>query len=134
VVGLGEGDRAVGDEDHQVGLGHGELHLVAHADHDGVLGVVLEAAGVDEDVGPPAHLGVGVVPVAGDAGLVLHDGQVLAREAVEEGALAHVGATHDGHQRARLPRATRTSAGGSVARSSRLTRRSPSAFARTRGA
>jgi hypothetical protein len=60
----------------------------------GLLG--LEAAGVDDDELAPAELGVAVVAVARQAGEVGDDGVAALRDAVEERALADVGAADQG--------------------------------------
>ena len=68
-------DDRVDDEDDDVGLGDREAGLVLDARLDGVVGVELEAAGVDEDEPPAVPLGVAVEAVAGRAGAVLDDGR-----------------------------------------------------------
>ena len=56
------------------------------------------AAGVDEQERDAEPLGLGLLAVAGDAGLVLDDGHLLADDAVEQRALADVGAADDRRQ------------------------------------
>ena len=77
-------------------------HLLADALAHRVVAVGIEAAGVDEHVRPAERPHVGVVPVARDARLVVDDGQRLADEPVEKGALADVRSADDGDDRARV--------------------------------
>ena len=60
--------------------------------------------GVDELDRPLVGLDQGVDGVAGRAGQVVHDGPLLAREAVEQGRLADVRAPDDGDGRGRRVR------------------------------
>jgi len=53
-----------------------------------------DAAGVEERVAPLLDLGRD--DVAGDARLVMHDGNALPRQPVEQAAFAHIGASDDG--------------------------------------
>ena len=55
-----------------------------------------DAAGVHEREGAPAPLGLGADAVARDAGLVVHDGDAPADDAVEQGGLADIGPADDG--------------------------------------
>jgi hypothetical protein len=89
-------DLGVDDEQHQVRLGDRLPHLLADLDvHRDVL-VVGEAARVDQPERAAVPLDAPEVAVARGAGLLAHDGRVLADQPVEEGGLAHVGAAHDG--------------------------------------
>ena len=65
----------VDDEHDDVGLGDGEPGLLLDRGLDRVVGVELEAAGVDDDEAPAVPLGVAVEAVAGRAGAVLDDGR-----------------------------------------------------------
>ena len=121
LVGGRQAGRRVDDEDDDVGLLDGQAGLVLDALLDGVAGVDLQAAGVDDDVAAVVPLGHAVEPVAGRAGAVLDDGPTLADDAVEERGLAHVGAAHDGHDgqagERRVPvQAARAAARGAAAR------------------
>ena len=57
-----------------------------------------EPAGIDDAEAVAAPFGFAVEPVAGGAGQILDDGAPAAHEAVEEGGLAHVGATNEGDE------------------------------------
>ena len=64
---------------HDVGLGDRELDLLADLRPPiGIVGLAFEPAGVDEHVRSAERPHVGVVPVARDARLVVHDGEGLA--------------------------------------------------------
>ena len=90
----------VDDEHDDGGVAEGGLRLHADAGVDPVADALVvdvhDAAGVDEREAliPPEHLAH--EPVAGDAGLRVHDGDALARDAVEHGRFADVRPAHDG--------------------------------------
>jgi hypothetical protein len=50
----------------------------------GVVGGGVEPAGVDEGDSMAVKQGVGVVPIARDTGLVVNDGQSLARKSIKQ--------------------------------------------------
>ena len=54
------------------------------------------AAGVDQQEGAALPLGLDLLAVAGDAGLLLDDGLAAADDAVQQRRLADVGAADDG--------------------------------------
>ena len=89
----------VGEEQHHVGLGEGDVGLDADLLGQGIALVEDDAAGVDHLVALAVPLGGGVETVAGDAGLVLDHREALLDDAVEEGALADVRSTDDHHRR-----------------------------------
>ena len=99
LVGRRQPDDRVHDEDDDVGLGDGEAGLLLDRGLDQVVGVELEAAGVDEDEATAVPLGVAVEPVAGRVGAVLDDGRAAADDPVEERALADVRPADDGDDR-----------------------------------
>ena len=76
----------------------GDLRLLAHEEQYLAVGRGLYAAGIHYIKFPPVPLALGVEPVARDARRVLHDGEALARQAVEEQGLAHVGPPHYGYK------------------------------------
>ncbi len=57
-----------------------------------------DAAGVNEREGAAAPFGLGADAVAGDAGLIVDDGDAPADDAVEQGGLADIRAADDGDQ------------------------------------
>ena len=57
----------------------------------------LNAAGIYNIKGAVSPLALGVQPIPGDAGGVLHNGQALAAQLIEQHGLAHVGAAHNGN-------------------------------------
>ncbi len=89
----------VRDEDDDFGAVDGQLGLTAHLGQDDVIGMGLDAAGVHQQHGVAQPLTVPVDAVPGDAGRVVHDGEALTDEFVEQGGLAHVRPAHNGHDR-----------------------------------
>jgi len=94
-VGRRHAGRRIDDEDDGVGLRDGQAGLFLDAQLDGVAGVDLEAAGVDDDEPPTVPLGVAVEAVAGRPRAVLDDGGPCPDDPVEERALADVRAADD---------------------------------------
>ena len=91
---VGETDAGIHHEQHHVGGLHRGLHLAAD------LLVQLAASrqpatGVHQQEMGAQPLRLDLLAVAGDAGAVLHDGHLMADDAVEQGALANVGAADD---------------------------------------
>src|SRR5262249_4567331 len=56
-----------------------------------------DAACIDDREGGRALLALGMDAVAGDARLIVHDGDAPACEAIEQGAFSHIGAAYDGN-------------------------------------
>ena len=69
----------VDDEQDDVGLGDRQAGLLLDARLDRVVGVELEAAGVDDDEAPAVPLGVAVEAVAGRPRAVLDDRRCAGR-------------------------------------------------------
>ena len=100
LVGVGDADGRVDDEQH--GVGQADRDLGLGGDPLGqAAGVGVPAAGVDD--GERAARPVGVVgdPVAGHAGHVLDDRLAAADDPVDQRRLADVGAADDGQDRQR---------------------------------
>ena len=87
----------VEQQDHGVGGSDGLLALAADLRVE-VGAARHPAAGVDEAEGHAEPVGVHLLAVAGDAGLLLDDGDALADDAVHQGGLADVGPTDDGDE------------------------------------
>ena len=91
--------RTAGRVDHQddhVGLVDRQAGLLLDPLLDRVVGVDLQAAGVDHDEAPAVPFGVAVEAVAGGPGAVLDDRPAAAEDPVEQGALADVGPPDQG--------------------------------------
>ena len=99
LVGGGQTGLDVADEDDDVGVGNGDLGLLAHEGQNLVVGAGLDTAGIHDIEAAVTPVTLGVNPVPGDARGVLHDGQPLAAQLVEEHGFAHVGPAHDGYKR-----------------------------------
>ena len=100
-IGGGEALLAVHHKNCHHGFGQGQSRLLADFRQKFAVIVKDEAAGVDDAEGaipPEAFL---VSAVAGDPGLVMHDGFPAATQPVDQGGLAHVGAPKDGDDRKR---------------------------------
>ena len=81
------------------GLGYGLPGLLGHHGHHARRLLGLEAARVHHDELATAQPRVAVMAVAGQASVVSHDGVATLRDAVEERALAHIGAADQGDDR-----------------------------------
>ena len=101
MVGGGEAGLDVAHEDDDRGVLDGDLRLGAHEGQDLVVGARLDTAGVHDIEFAVAPLTLGVQPVPGDAGGILHNGQPLSAQLIEQHGLAHIGAAHDGDDRFR---------------------------------
>ena len=72
----------------------GDLSLSAHLRQDHVVRVRLDTAGIHYHKFPTPPLALAVDPVTGDPRGVLHDGEPLPDELVEQGGFAHIGAPY----------------------------------------
>ena len=99
LVGGGQAVAHVHHHDDAVGGVDGDLGLLAHMGQNALGGLGLNAAGIHQQELVAAPLAVGKDAVAGDARGILHDGQTLAAELIEQGGLAHVGAAHHSNDR-----------------------------------
>ena len=99
LVGCGQAVAHVRDHDDAVGGVNGDLRLLAHVGQNALGGLGLDAAGIHQQELVAAPLAVGEDAVAGDARGILHDGQTLAAELIEQGGFAHVGASHHCYDR-----------------------------------
>ncbi len=95
---VGHPHRHVDDEQHQVGLVHGPLGLVAHLGLE-VAPAGQPAAGVDEGEGDAVPLGVEDLAVPGDPRRLLDHGRPPPDDPVDQRGLADVGPPDHGHQR-----------------------------------
>ena len=94
---VGQPDRCVDHEQHDVGTLDGSLHLAAH------LGVELVATrhpttGVDHAERDVEPFGLEFLAVTRDAGAVLHDRLLAAHDAIEQRALADIRSPDDDHR------------------------------------
>ena len=83
------------EHNHRGGL-DGNLRLLPHEGQNLIVGARLDAAGIYNIKHAVTPLALGVQPVPGHAGGVLHDGKTLAAELVEQHGLAHIGPAHNG--------------------------------------
>ena len=89
-------DARVDHEQADIGLVHGTLGQAAHPALQAVVLGHFQAGAVDHDKAQVAQPGRAFAQVAGDAGLVIDQGQALADKAVEQGRFADIGPTDDG--------------------------------------
>ena len=92
---------AIDHEDDHVGLNDGLAGLAGHLFGHAGGGHGLEAAGVDQHDTLAVERSRAIVPVTGKARNVGHQGVARARQAVEQGGLAHVGPPHQRDNRYR---------------------------------
>ena len=98
LVGVGDPDGRVHDEQHGVGQRDGHLGLAGDALGEPA-GVGVPAAGVDHGEGAAGPVGVVGHAVPGHARAVLDDGLAAPDDPVDEGGLAHVGSPDHGQDR-----------------------------------
>ena len=100
LVGVGDADGGVDDEEHRVGQGDRDLGL-GRDPLGQAAGVGVPAAGVDDGEGAAVPVGVVGDPVPGHAGDVLDDRLAAADDPVDQRRLADVGPADDGQHRDR---------------------------------
>ncbi len=97
VVFLGDADRSVDDEQHDVGLAHRLLGLLADlVVHGGALGH--PTTGVDQQEVTTLPFGLDLFPIAGDARTLLDDGLPPPEDPVHQGGLADIRTADDHHR------------------------------------
>ncbi len=96
LVGGGQAGAGIDQEQHGIGLLDGLQRLLGHFRIDALF-VAGDAAGIDDDEFLALPLGLAVLAVAGQARVLRHDGVAGAGQAVEQGGLADVRATHQGN-------------------------------------
>ncbi len=74
----------IDEEQQHIGLGDRRLGLTRHFMDDAVLGLRLEAAGIDDQKGPLAEPAMAVMAIARQAGLVGDEGVARLGQAVEQ--------------------------------------------------
>ena len=80
---------------------HKRLHVRRDSGLHGIVALRVEAPGVDQRVVPAERRRIGVMPVTRHPRLVVHDGDSLAREAIEQRRFPDVGAANNGDERQR---------------------------------
>ncbi len=93
----GESVVGIHHEQDQIGRFHGDVRLDGDLGVETVVDIAADAAGIDERAGMGGGLGGCGDAVAGDARLVVDDGDFAPGEAVEERGLADIGASDDGN-------------------------------------
>ena len=95
LVQRGQPGARIGDEQRRVRAFQRGFGLLAHpaGQAGGVL--VLPPGGVDNGEAHPGNLGIAHAPVARHAGLVVHQRQLLADQAIEQRRFADIGPTYD---------------------------------------
>ena len=99
LIGGGHAGLDVAHENDHIGVVDGDLRLTAHESQNLAVGTRLDTAGIHDVKGTARPLALGIDPVTGDAGGVLHNGKTLSTQLVEEHGLAHIGSAHDCNQR-----------------------------------
>ena len=98
VVGRGQLFAPVDEQNDDLRRFDGDVCLAQDLAPHGILRAQFDAARVDDGEFFAAPLGVGIQPVARDARAVLGDGEPPPDDLIEEGALPHIGAPHDGDE------------------------------------
>jgi hypothetical protein len=78
---------------------HCDVRLNGNLRVEAILDVAADATGVDDRAGVSGCFGWRADAVAGDAGLVVNDGDLATSETVEERGFPDIGATDDGDSR-----------------------------------
>ena len=97
LIGVGQATASVHQKEYDVGFLHGQLCLLAHGLQDMVALIKLNAPGVNHGELMVQPLGIHIDAVTGDAGHIVHDGDALLANLVEQGGLAYIGAPHYSH-------------------------------------
>ena len=88
-------------QDDDIGRLDGEFDLFERRLDDDIVRLLAaqqaDAAGIHQRERPPAPFHLGRDAVAGDARLIVHDGDAPPGDAVEQGRLADVGPAHNGN-------------------------------------
>src|SRR5574341_572935 len=85
-------------EEHRVRVTHGHFDLPPDGAFETVAARVGPSPGVHQPKPPPAPLHRGEVPIAGNAGPVIHDCPAAPHDPVEERGFANVGSADDRHR------------------------------------
>ena len=88
-------------KDDHIGGVNGDLRLHPHFGKQHIIGLRLDAAGIHQHKFPSAPFAGGVNAVTGHTGGVLHDGEPLPGELIEQGGFTDIRTPHDGNQRFR---------------------------------
>ena len=88
-------------KDDHIGGVNGDLCLHPHFGKQHIIGLRLYAAGIHQHKFPSAPFAGGVNAVTGHTGGVLHDGEPLPGELIEQGGFTDIRTPHDGNQRFR---------------------------------
>ena len=95
LVQRGDAGACIDQEQSDVAILDSRLGLQAHAARQRLRVLILIAGGVDDGEVQAQQMRLPLAPVAGHAGLVVHQRQLLADQPVEQGGLAHIGASDD---------------------------------------
>ena len=76
---------------------YGNLRLLPHLREDDIPGIRLDSAGIyyGKIVIQPGDIGIN--PVSGNTGRILHNGNPLTRQGVKKRRFSHIRSAHDGH-------------------------------------
>ncbi len=91
----GDAGTHVDDKDNHIGGVDGDHGLSPHKFQNLVVGLGLDAPGIDELKDPTSPFPFGINPVPRDAGGILHNGLFPANQPVKEHGFAHIGPAHD---------------------------------------
>ena len=86
-------------KDDDIGGVNGKLRLHTHFGKHHIIGFRLDAAGIHQHKFPSAPFAGGVNAVTGHTGGVLHNGEPLTGELIEQGGFTDIRTPHDGNKR-----------------------------------
>ena len=95
LVGGEDAGAGIDDEQHDVGFEDRGFGLRAHAAEQRIGIGLFEPRRVDDAKHQSAEVDVALAPVAGHAGAIVHEGELLAHQTVEEGRLADIRPSDD---------------------------------------
>ena len=87
----------VDQEDDDIGLVDGQVHLLADFFFKNVVRPHHIAAGVDDGEFLSIPIALAVVPVACHAARLFHDGHALLQQTVEQSRFSHIGSPHNSY-------------------------------------
>ena len=82
-----------------IGTLNGKFRLAAHLLEDHVVCDCFNTAGVHQHERTVTPLALGIDPVTGHAGRVLHNGEPLTDQLIKQGRLSHIGSSHHSYNR-----------------------------------
>ena len=96
---LGQAGTGIGEKADDIRRIHGNFRLPTHLLEQHILAARIDTTGINQGELSAQPFHIGIHPVPGNAGGILHDADALPGDLIKESGFAHVGAAHNGHQR-----------------------------------